>query len=205
MKRGHRGRPRQAEARRRATTRAGRAPKPDLGTAELRLLRQRLNGRIDLPADPLGALLARQLIELPQYSAARRYAYLVARARAGWGLSEGSVADLYRRMIAGTIGDIATRHLEPGNPGESEASERELARMNAELWPPGDPGLGFNMVRAVVLDSAWPSWLKRVLFRLPQRPRDDARLGIFTQALGRLVAMKRPRSSAWSACAAAPR
>jgi hypothetical protein len=193
MKRGHRGRPRQAEARRRATTRAGRAPKPDLGTAELRLLRQRLNGRIDLPADPLGALLARELIELPQYSAARRYAYLVARARAGWGLSEGSVADLYRRMIAGTIGDIATRHLESGSPGESEAAERELLRMNAELRPPGDSGVGFHMVRAVVLDSAWPSWLKRKILREPERPRDDARLAILREALGRLVSLRRPR------------
>lgn len=193
MKRGHRGRPRQAEARRRATTRAGRAPKPDLGTLELRLLRQRLNGRIDLPADPLVALLARDLIDLPQYSAARRYAYLVARARHGWGLSDGSVADLYRRMIAGTIGDIATRHLEPGNPGESEAAERELARMNAELWPPGDPGIGFHVVRRVVLDSSWPSWLKRKILREPERPRDDARLAILREALGRLVSLRRPR------------
>jgi hypothetical protein len=194
MKKGHRGRPRVAAAKRRATTRAGRAARPDLGTIELRLLRQRLNGRDDLPTDPLGALLARELISAGQHAQARRYAFLTSRARALWGLSEASVADLYRRMIAGTISDIATKHLEPGAPGENAAAERELTAMNHELWPPGDDGSGYHMVRAVVLDSAWPSWLKRRILREPQRPRDDARLAILCAALERLVAMSRPRN-----------
>jgi hypothetical protein len=191
----HRGRPRQAQARRRATTRAGRAPKPDLGTAELRLLRQRLNGRPDLPCDPLGALLAREMISTAQHAQARRYSYLTARARALWGLSEASVADLYRRMVAGAIGDIATKHLEPGSPGENAAAERELAEMNDELWPPGDDGRGFHLVRAVALDSAWPAWLKRKILREPQRPLDEARLALLCAALERLVELGRATKS----------
>jgi hypothetical protein len=137
-------------------------------------------------------LLARDLISVGQHAVARRYAYLTARARALWGLSEASVADLYRRMIAGAIGDIATRHLEPGSPGENAAAERELKQMNLKLWPPGDDGSGYHMVQAVVLDSAWPAWLKRRVLREPRRPRDDARLALLRAALERLVAMTRP-------------
>lgn len=109
------------------------------------------------------------------------------------------MADLYRRMIAGTIGNVATKHLEPGTPGESAAAERELARMNAELWPPGDDGSGFHLVSAVALDSAWPGWLKRKILRDPQHKRDDARLAILCAALERLVRLGRCRDGVQAA------
>jgi hypothetical protein len=64
------GRPKLAQTKRRATTRPGRAPSIDPGTDEIRHLRQLLNsGRPGLPADPLGALLARSFIDGQSYNA----------------------------------------------------------------------------------------------------------------------------------------
>ena len=60
MGKARRGRPKLAQAKRRATTRAGRLPPVDLGTDQIRRLRQILNpGQPGLPADPLSALYSR--------------------------------------------------------------------------------------------------------------------------------------------------
>src|SRR5271156_6088963 len=65
---GHRGRPRKPNARSRATTRAGRQAPPDLGTKEIRHLKQILTPRQPgLPADPLAALYSRELISEASY------------------------------------------------------------------------------------------------------------------------------------------
>ena len=193
MKRRRRGgRPRKAEAGVRATTRAGRAPRIDLGTAELRRLRLLLNGRDDLDTTPLSALYGRNLIDLKSYAAGRRYAALNEVIRRAWGLQEGSVADLYRRMVAGTVGDIGT--VLPGGGGivgSAEAARSELALLDARLWLPGEDGARYFAVRALVVDGAWPPWLKRRVLREPQRTRDQRRLEVLQDALERLAEPRR--------------
>jgi hypothetical protein len=63
MAKARRGRPRKANPRYKATTRAGRLP-PDFGTGEVRRLRAILNpGKPGLPLDPLSALYARNFID----------------------------------------------------------------------------------------------------------------------------------------------
>jgi len=65
-----RGRPRLANAKRRTTTRVGRRTGQDpvdTGTAELRHHKRQLTGREDLPIDPAGVLLGRELIDAQQY------------------------------------------------------------------------------------------------------------------------------------------
>lgn len=195
MKR-HRGRPRKLEAKRRATTRAGRARETDLGTDEVRRLRRVLNGREDLAADPLSALFARDLIDKHQYDAARRYAALTEIMRHGWGLQEGSVADLYRRMIAGNAADIIVRNASHAS-GEvlssADVAKTTLIRINAALWPPGDDGRAFYAVQAIAIDQLWPAWLQRVVLRATG-PRDQAALAILVEGVGRLVEARRPQS-----------
>jgi hypothetical protein len=181
MKRARRGRPKKADAKRRATTRAARAPRIDHGTDELRALRQRLNGRSDLSADPLSWLFAHERIDRRCYDAGRRYQALTETVWRAWGLQQGSVADLYRRMGAGTIADIGT--ITPtgnGGIGSADVARATLAAMNAEL------GDRFDLVRAVVIEGAWPAWLRRIVLRMTE-PRDAGRLGKLVEALGRLT------------------
>jgi hypothetical protein len=84
MAKTRRGRPRKAQAKRRATTAAGRAPATDFGTEAVRRLREILNpGMPGLPTDPLSALLARQFIDQRSYGAGRLYGALVAIVRKG--------------------------------------------------------------------------------------------------------------------------
>jgi hypothetical protein len=100
---GHRGRPRKANARRRQTTKAGRSPPPDFGTSQLRKHKLVLAGSVIAEADCLSVLYGRKLIDEAAFRARRRYAFLTALARRGWGLQEGSVNDLWRRLIAGNF------------------------------------------------------------------------------------------------------
>src|SRR5215831_5974295 len=55
-------------AKSRQTTRRGRREGPDLGTDALRRHKRLLTGREDLPLDPAGVLLGRELIDPQQYS-----------------------------------------------------------------------------------------------------------------------------------------
>ena len=115
-------------------------------------MRLLLNGRDDLDTTPLSALYGRNLIDLKSYAAGRRYAALNEVIRRAWGLQEGSVADLYRRMVAGTVGDIGT--VLPGGGGivgSAEAARCELALLNARLWLPGEDGARYFAVRALVV------------------------------------------------------
>jgi hypothetical protein len=187
MKRARRGRPKKADAKRRATTRAARAPRIDRGTDELQWLRLVLNGRPDLSADPLSWLLAHDRIDRRCYDAGRRYQALTETVWRAWGLQQGSVADLYRRMGAGTIADIGTSTpTGNGGIGSADVARAVLDAMNAELWPRGDSGAGFYLVRAVVVEGAWPAWLRRIVVRTIE-PRDAARLDQLVDALGRLA------------------
>jgi hypothetical protein len=59
--------PRQAQAKRRATTTAGRAPAPDLGSATLRAKKRRVTGREDLELTGAAVLFGRGHLDQEQY------------------------------------------------------------------------------------------------------------------------------------------
>jgi hypothetical protein len=91
---------------------------PDRGTTQLRRFKQTLNpSQPGLPADPLAVLFTREKISAASYGAGRRFAALTVFARRGWQLQEASVADLWRRVIAGTPGDV-------GRPQQSRRLNR---------------------------------------------------------------------------------
>ena len=95
------GRPRQANARRRKTTRAGRAPEPDRGTVEIRQFRRLAGGHLDTEITPLSLLFSRGLVDQQALDAGQKYAATVAIARFALGLPQDSVASLWRRLVAG--------------------------------------------------------------------------------------------------------
>jgi hypothetical protein len=200
MAKGHRGRPRKAQARSRATTRAGRAPPPDLGTKEVRRLRQILNGRLDLPVDPLSALYSREFINERSYIAGRRYSGLVSAARMGWAIPNGSVAYWWKRIVAGPVdaggpGELHSR-LEDDGPSSVDAARLKLESMRRELMRPGEDGSVLFTVNSVCLDGVWSSWLKRLLTRWPERAGDFKQLGQLREGLARLVEVSRRREGA---------
>jgi hypothetical protein len=170
MAKGRRGRPAKASARRRQTTRAGRAAPPDFGPAEVQRLRRILNpGQPGLPADPLSALRARDFIDERQYQAGRYFGALVAISRRGWNLADGSVAYAYRRMVAGIVGEEAGSIPVPeyaANGHDRSAADHArdtLERMRSELWRPGEDGAVYQAVMSTAVDCAWRPWLKRLL------------------------------------------
>jgi hypothetical protein len=132
MAKGRRGRPKQAQARRRATTRNGRQAPPDHGTPELLALRRTLNvGRIDLPTDSLAALFSRGFVSQEAYNAGRVFAALTRIVRCGLGLHDASVERLWRMVTLGEMFEhvasaVVTFGTRPAGRG-LRASRRESA------------------------------------------------------------------------------
>lgn len=82
------------------------------------MLRRTLTGDAGLPADPLGVLLGRQMIDQHHYNTGRNIAEVIERARARFGVRELSVQATWLALIAGAgaIRGVAT--------GPSAAAER---------------------------------------------------------------------------------
>ena len=183
---GHRGRPRSANARRRATTRAGRAPPPDYGSPQLLAHRKALSGRTDLPANPLDTLFGRGLIDEPGYRAGIGYAALTAIVRRGLGPSQASVAALWERVIAGNVTDVGTRRPEWGTGGESDALNRVRLALDRRRRALEAAGLSVLYVtNCICIDRNWPAWLKRIVLGRPGERGDflflnDLKFGLWT-------------------------
>jgi hypothetical protein len=146
-RRDRRGRPRKANAKRRATTLAGREPAPDHGTEELRRHKLAATGSIDLPADVLGALHGRGILDREEYAAGLEFAALVALVRRALGLNEASAAGTWRNILSATPGGHAA--LDADYPG-AERARRALARFRRAL--------GASLWRAIAdaVDNLWP-------------------------------------------------
>jgi hypothetical protein len=146
-RRDRRGRPRTANAKRRATTLAGREPAPDHGTEELRRHRLAATGSVDLPADLLGTLHGRGILDRGQYLTGLEFAGLVALVRRALGLTEASAAGVWRNILTATPGGHAT--LDVHYPG-AERARRALARFRRAL--------GASLWRAIAdaADNVWP-------------------------------------------------
>jgi hypothetical protein len=187
-------------ARYRASTRSGRMAAPDFGPPEVQRLRTILNpGQPGLPADPLSALLARNFIDERMYNSGRYFAALVAIARRGWNLRDGSVTRLYIRMVAGIVGGEAgtipvSEHAGNGHDRSAADHARDtLERMRRELWRKGESERILVTVMVVCVDGRWTGWVKRILTRLPELPGDWRSLYDLREGLGRLVELQTSR------------
>jgi hypothetical protein len=89
-RRDRRGRPRQAQAKRRQTTVAGRRGEPDTGTAELRRRKRRATGREDLELTGAAVLFAHDHLDRQQYDTLGVTTELLRRIARAWG-RDGSV------------------------------------------------------------------------------------------------------------------
>jgi hypothetical protein len=146
-RRERRGRPRNANAKPRPTTLAGREPAPDYGTAELRRHRLAATGSIDLPADVLGALHGRGILDREEYATGLEFAALVALVRRALGLNEASAAGTWRNILSATPGGHAV--LNAHYPG-AERARHALSRFRRAL--------GVSLFRAIAdaADNIWP-------------------------------------------------
>jgi hypothetical protein len=180
------GRPRKANRARRPTTRVGRSP-VDHGTEQSRRLRQALTGRLDLPPEPLSVLYSRGFISQAQYDAGVAYSGLTRIVRSGWGLSDASVANLWRSLTSGE-GLIVVA---PGQANGHEATgviraRQRLEQMRVELMR-GDPGGAIlQAVTSICVDGDWTGWCKRILTKMRKLPGDWRSLGDLREGLHRL-------------------
>jgi hypothetical protein len=126
-----RGRPRKANARRRATTVAGRAPPPDYGTPELRQRKVRATTRDNLEVSAVGALLGRELIDIEQYNMLTTLTLWLERLMRSWG-GTGGVTGLWHSIIgAGSIGYVRLQN--DVTSGLADGARRQLVRALNQL------------------------------------------------------------------------
>jgi len=118
-------------ARRRATTRAGRAGPPDRGSALLLQKRVALHGRADLPLDPAAVLLARDLIDKTQFDTLGVITAWLQQAARAWGSKDGSVAGLWAAIAGGLIATYGGRPT--ATPTGSDQARYRLARALGKL------------------------------------------------------------------------
>jgi hypothetical protein len=167
------GRKRQAGARRRATTRAGRSPR-DQGTPELLAHRARLVGRAHSGdprvAEPLGVLSMAGILTPGQVDAGWRYAVL------RWRLFGSPLPDtrLYQRYLSGVVGPVsATAPL-------SEASERRLrdAFEGADAALRAAGIVAWRETRRVAVEQRLPDWFWRARLGQPVVGDDHLRCAL---------------------------
>jgi hypothetical protein len=149
------GRPRKSGERRKNGRLVRSAPARDLGTDEMRRLRQLLNGRLDLPTTPLAALYSRGFLDLASYEAGTLFAALTAISRGGWGFSDGSVQDMWRRLLVGEGGEPIVRLTNGHDPTLADQARSRVAEMREELLREDREGAVLGVVSSVSIDGAW--------------------------------------------------
>jgi hypothetical protein len=157
------GRKRRIDARRRATTREGRAPR-DEGTPQLRAHRARLVGAAQSSdpraAEPLGILAMAGILSAAQVDAGWRYAVL------RWRLfgSPMPATRLYQRYLGGLVGPSAAVAATL-----SDTAERRLRDLfeeaDAALRSAGD--LAWRETRRVAVEQTLPDWFWRLRMAQP--------------------------------------
>jgi hypothetical protein len=95
-------------------------------------LRQLLVRKIDLTLDPLGALLARELITRPAYDAGNLYGAFSVLSRKDSRLADGSLTGHYRKVIANGFGLLVD------TPGVWTGTDPDQSR--ADRLEAGAPG-----------------------------------------------------------------
>lgn len=98
-----RGRPRQAKAKRRETTRTGRQGEPDRGTAQLRRKKRLATTREDLEISPIAALFRHGLIDAAQYDALASVADWLLRLAHNLGPKSDGVAGLWAALTGAAV------------------------------------------------------------------------------------------------------
>jgi hypothetical protein len=132
-----RGRPRLAQARRRATTRAGRRGEVviDGGTEELRRRKRLATTRVDVEMNAAGTLFGRGYLDAQQYDTLALIALWLQRAARAWGGRDGSCEGLWATIIGAmtATGFVAAPITANAAWGLADAARRQLMRACREL------------------------------------------------------------------------
>jgi hypothetical protein len=166
---------------------------PDRGSPELRKHKLVLSGSVMQEADCLGVLFGRKLIDEDALRAGRNYGYLTMMVRRGWGLQEGSVNDLWRRMVAGTFEVPGPRPTAAdGGASDNIARARQaLAKRRRALEAAGMHVL--FVVNSVCVDNYWSKQLKRLVNGQPGKRGDFVYLSDLKEGLSILAGLRRRR------------
>lgn len=127
-RRGHRGRPRKADAKRRKTTVAERAPFLDFGSPELLCRKARLGHDSEAPVelvDVAGALRAHGLIDAEELATVRLVAEWLRSVAKALHLSRASPTGLWAAIMSGNRGG----GWRPLNPGGGDAALFRLSQL----------------------------------------------------------------------------
>jgi hypothetical protein len=125
-RRERRGRPRKVDAKRRATTLAGRAPDRDDGTTELRRRKTQATTRTDLEINGAGVLFGRGLLTPEQYDVLATITLWLQRLARGW--AGGGVTGLWHSILGAAV---PTGFVRPQNviaSGLADSARRQLDR-----------------------------------------------------------------------------
>jgi hypothetical protein len=98
-----RGRPRQARAKRRETTAAGRQSEPDKGTRELRRKKRRATTREDLEVTPIAALFGHGLLDATQQNTLAQIADWMRQLARNLGPKPEAVAGFWGALTGAAI------------------------------------------------------------------------------------------------------
>jgi hypothetical protein len=177
-----RGRPRKPNAKRNATTRAGRKTGSDpvvLPTAELRAKRRATTGREDLPHDePLATLYGRGFLSTEQYNTGRGIAELIQAT------NPGVPSTIWQRILGAPGGGP----VDPGLSAPAERAARMLQRLAKKL---GSAGIWVF----AVCGGIWLPWITRIALGQPLRQHEVADLELFTDLLDLIPLYWSPRTT----------
>jgi hypothetical protein len=124
-----RGRPRNSDARRRATTLADRRAPDDLGSPELRIRKLKAANSSEVPvelADPAGILAAHYMICADELATLRLLTGWLRNVQHVFGLPRGSPDGLWTAILSGNRG----AKWAPLNPGGGDAALFRLAQLH---------------------------------------------------------------------------
>jgi hypothetical protein len=128
------GRPRKADAKRRRTTVAGRAPDPDRGTEQLRIRKRRTTGREDLEINGAAVLFGHDLIDRAQYDTLGTVTKLLQRVARAWGGRDGSLNGLWSAILAAASSPgFVPAPVGDGKSSLADQARRRLQRMCRSL------------------------------------------------------------------------
>jgi hypothetical protein len=119
------GRPRKADAKRRATTLSGRAPDRDTGTIELRRRKTQVTTRIDLEINAAGVLFGHGLLTPEQYDVLATVTLWLQRLARGWG-GLGGVTGLWYSILGAAVPTGFVRPQDAIASGLADSARRQL-------------------------------------------------------------------------------
>ena len=126
------GRPRQAQAKRRATTLTGRRAADDKGTPQLRARKVQATTRPDIEINGAGVLLGHNLIDLEQFNELSQLTLWIERLMRSWG-GLGGVTGLWHSITGAAIPPGFVRMQNDATSGLADSARRQLVRALSRL------------------------------------------------------------------------